>query len=209
MSSLPEPGTWHLEPHFLLHAQRLAARGLGRTCPNPTVGCVIVKDGAIVGAARTADGGRPHAEALALTMAGEKARGATAYVTLEPCAHHGQTPPCAEALIAAADAALPAWRAKTAKERSSILRKWFDLIMANADDLAQLPFAVGLSRSSSRIIKQNLWVSLGVVVVLIPATIFGLGIATAILFHEGSTLVVVANALRLLAYRGKPTTRVT
>ncbi len=101
MSSLPEPGTWHLEPHFLLHAQRLAARGLGRTCPNPTVGCVIVKDGAIVGAARTADGGRPHAEALALTMAGEKARGATAYVTLEPCAHHGQTPPCAEALIAA------------------------------------------------------------------------------------------------------------
>ena len=70
-----------------------------------------------------------------------------------------------------------------------------------ADDLAQLPFAVGLSRTSSRIIKQNLWVSLGVVVLLIPATIFGLGIATAVLFHEGSTLVVVANALRLLAYR--------
>ena len=70
-----------------------------------------------------------------------------------------------------------------------------------ADDLAQLPFAVGLSRSSSRIIKQNLWVSLGVVVLLIPATIFGLGIATAVLFHEGSTLIVVANALRLLAYR--------
>jgi Cd2+/Zn2+-exporting ATPase len=77
-----------------------------------------------------------------------------------------------------------------------------------ADDLAQLPFAVGLSRSSSRIIKQNLWVSLGVVVLLIPATIFGLGIATAVLFHEGSTLVVVANALRLLAYRGKSTARV-
>ena len=73
-----------------------------------------------------------------------------------------------------------------------------------ADDLAQLPFAVGLSRSSSRIIKQNLWVSLGVVVLLIPATIFGLGIATAVLFHEGSTLIVVANALRLLAYKGKP-----
>ena len=72
-----------------------------------------------------------------------------------------------------------------------------------ADDLAQLPFAVGLSRSSSRIIKQNLWVSLGMVVVLIPATIFGLGIATAVLFHEGSTLIVVANALRLLAYKGK------
>ena len=70
-----------------------------------------------------------------------------------------------------------------------------------ADDLAQLPFAVGLSRSSSRIIKQNLWVSLGVVVLLIPATLFGLGIATAVLFHEGSTLIVVANALRLLAYK--------
>ena len=76
-----------------------------------------------------------------------------------------------------------------------------------ADDLAQLPFAVGLSRSSSRIIKQNLWVSLGVVVLLIPATIFGMGIATAVLFHEGSTLVVVANALRLLAYKGRAPAR--
>jgi len=76
-----------------------------------------------------------------------------------------------------------------------------------ADDLAQLPFAVGLSRSSSRIIKQNLWVSLGVVVLLIPATIFGMGIATAVLFHEGSTLVVVANALRLLAYKSRAAAR--
>ena len=70
-----------------------------------------------------------------------------------------------------------------------------------ADDLAQLPFAVGLSRSTSRIIKQNLWVSLGVVAVLIPATIFGLNIGTAVLFHEGSTVIVVINALRLLAYK--------
>ncbi len=69
-----------------------------------------------------------------------------------------------------------------------------------ADDLAQLPFAVGLSRSTGRIIKQNLWVSLGVVAVLIPATIFGLNIGTAVLFHEGSTLLVVVNALRLLAF---------
>lgn len=69
-----------------------------------------------------------------------------------------------------------------------------------ADDLAQLPFAVGLSRQTSRIIKQNLWVSLGVVALLIPATIFGLNIGTAVLFHEGSTLLVVINALRLLAY---------
>lgn len=70
-----------------------------------------------------------------------------------------------------------------------------------ADDLAQLPFAVGLSRGTSRIIKQNLYVSLGVVAVLIPATIFGLNIGTAVLFHEGSTLLVVVNALRLLAYK--------
>lgn len=70
-----------------------------------------------------------------------------------------------------------------------------------ADDLAQLPFAVGLSRNTSRIIKQNLYVSLGVVAVLIPATIFGLKMGTAVVFHEGSTLIVVLNALRLLAYK--------
>ncbi|NHZ65638.1 heavy metal translocating P-type ATPase [Massilia sp. CCM 8694] len=71
-----------------------------------------------------------------------------------------------------------------------------------SDDLGHLPFAVGLSRRTSRIIKQNLWVSLGVVAVLIPATLFGLNIGTAVLFHEGSTLLVVVNALRLLAYQG-------
>ncbi len=70
-----------------------------------------------------------------------------------------------------------------------------------SDDLGQLPFVVGLSRQTSRIIKQNLWVSLGVVAVLIPATIFGLNIGTAVLFHEGSTILVVINALRLLAYQ--------
>jgi len=80
----------------------LAARGLGATWPNPSVGCVIVGQGGhIVGRGRTATGGRPHAEMAALGMAGEAARGATAYVTLEPCSHHGQTPPCADALIAA------------------------------------------------------------------------------------------------------------
>lgn len=82
-------------------ALALARRGLGETAPNPSVGCVIVKDGRVIGRGRTAPGGRPHAETAALAMAGEAARGATAYVTLEPCAHHGQTPPCAEALIAA------------------------------------------------------------------------------------------------------------
>lgn len=73
-----------------------------------------------------------------------------------------------------------------------------------SDDLSQLPFAVGLSRRTRQVIKQNLWVSLGVVAVLIPATIFGLNIGTAVLFHEGSTLLVVINALRLLAYPGMP-----
>jgi len=80
-------------------ALSLGRRGLGRTWPNPSVGCVIVRDGVIVGRGWTADGGRPHAETRALAQAGARARGATAYVTLEPCSHYGQTPPCAQALI--------------------------------------------------------------------------------------------------------------
>ena len=83
------------------HALALAARGLGRTWPNPAVGCVIVKEGRVIGRGWTQPGGRPHAERMALDQAGHGARGATAYVTLEPCAHHGRTPPCAEALVAA------------------------------------------------------------------------------------------------------------
>ncbi|MBV9755825.1 MAG: bifunctional diaminohydroxyphosphoribosylaminopyrimidine deaminase/5-amino-6-(5-phosphoribosylamino)uracil reductase RibD [Alphaproteobacteria bacterium] len=82
-------------------ALTLARRGTGNTWPNPEVGCVLVKDGRVVGRAVTAAGGRPHAETLALAMAGEAARGAIAYVTLEPCCHHGRTAPCTEALIAA------------------------------------------------------------------------------------------------------------
>ncbi|HXJ01016.1 MAG TPA: bifunctional diaminohydroxyphosphoribosylaminopyrimidine deaminase/5-amino-6-(5-phosphoribosylamino)uracil reductase RibD [Micropepsaceae bacterium] len=84
------------------HALRLAERGLGDVAPNPSVGCVIVsRDGRVVGRGWTQTGGRPHAETVALAQAGEQARGACVYVTLEPCAHHGQTPPCANALIAA------------------------------------------------------------------------------------------------------------
>ena len=79
----------------------LARRGLGSVWPNPAVGCVLVKEGRVVGRGWTQPGGRPHAETEALAMAGEAARGATAYVTLEPCSHHGKTPPCAEALIQA------------------------------------------------------------------------------------------------------------
>ncbi|MEW5727329.1 MAG: bifunctional diaminohydroxyphosphoribosylaminopyrimidine deaminase/5-amino-6-(5-phosphoribosylamino)uracil reductase RibD, partial [Pseudomonadota bacterium] len=82
-------------------ALALARRGLGTVWPNPAVGCVLVRDGLVVGRGWTQPGGRPHAETEALAMAGEAARGATAYVTLEPCSHHGRTPPCAEALIAA------------------------------------------------------------------------------------------------------------
>ncbi|MBV8400418.1 MAG: bifunctional diaminohydroxyphosphoribosylaminopyrimidine deaminase/5-amino-6-(5-phosphoribosylamino)uracil reductase RibD [Acetobacteraceae bacterium] len=82
-------------------ALSLARRGVGNTSPNPSVGCVVVKEGRVVGRAVTAPGGRPHAETIALEMAGEAARGATVYVTLEPCCHWGQTPPCTEALIAA------------------------------------------------------------------------------------------------------------
>jgi len=84
------------------HAFVLARRALGQVAPNPAVGCVIVsREGWVVGRGWTASGGRPHAEAVALKQAGEAAAGATAYVTLEPCAHQGQTAPCAEALIRA------------------------------------------------------------------------------------------------------------
>ncbi len=82
-------------------ALALARRSLGRTWPNPSVGCVIVKDGHVVGRGRTQDGGRPHAEVDALDQAGAAARGATVYVTLEPCSHFGKSPPCADALIKA------------------------------------------------------------------------------------------------------------
>ena len=81
-------------------ALRLAQRGLGRVWPNPAVGCVIVDAaGQTVGRGWTQDGGRPHGETQALARAGGLARGSTAYVSLEPCAHHGQTGPCAQALI--------------------------------------------------------------------------------------------------------------
>lgn len=83
----------------MLAALGLAARGLGRVAPNPAVGCILVKDGRVIGRGWTQPGGRPHAETEALRRARGHAAGSTAFVTLEPCSHHGQTPPCAEALI--------------------------------------------------------------------------------------------------------------
>jgi diaminohydroxyphosphoribosylaminopyrimidine deaminase/5-amino-6-(5-phosphoribosylamino)uracil reductase len=86
---------------FMQLALTLGRRGQGRTWPNPAVGAVVVKDGVIVGRGWTQPGGRPHAEPEALMRAGEAARGATLYVTLEPCSHFGKSPPCADAIIAA------------------------------------------------------------------------------------------------------------
>jgi diaminohydroxyphosphoribosylaminopyrimidine deaminase/5-amino-6-(5-phosphoribosylamino)uracil reductase len=85
----------------MLRALALAAAVAGTTSPNPAVGSVLVKDGLLVGEGATAPPGGPHAEVLALRQAGERARGATLYVTLEPCSHHGRTPPCAQALLEA------------------------------------------------------------------------------------------------------------
>ncbi len=83
----------------MLAALALAARGLGRVAPNPAVGCILVKGGRVIGRGWTQPSGRPHAETEAVRRSSSQAAGSTAYVTLEPCAHHGQTPPCAEALI--------------------------------------------------------------------------------------------------------------
>lgn len=85
----------------MAHALQLAARGLHTTSPNPRVGCVLVRDGQVVGEGWHERAGEPHAEVHTLRQAGEAARGATAYVTLEPCSHYGRTPPCAEALVKA------------------------------------------------------------------------------------------------------------
>jgi diaminohydroxyphosphoribosylaminopyrimidine deaminase/5-amino-6-(5-phosphoribosylamino)uracil reductase len=91
----------HADEKYMARAFELARLGRFTTTPNPNVGCVIVRDGEIVGEGYHIKAGGPHAEVHALRMAGEKAKGATAYVTLEPCSHHGRTPPCADALIAA------------------------------------------------------------------------------------------------------------
>ena len=98
----PAASLQHLrDVSFMREALKLAQSRLGLTTPNPAVGCVIVQNNKIVGRGVTGAGGRPHGETVALASAGKRARGATAYVSLEPCAHTGQTPPCARALVAA------------------------------------------------------------------------------------------------------------
>jgi diaminohydroxyphosphoribosylaminopyrimidine deaminase/5-amino-6-(5-phosphoribosylamino)uracil reductase len=99
MAGSPHDGRF-IDERFMAAAIRLSRWHTGQTSTNPSVGCLVVRDGVIVGRGVTAPGGRPHAEPQALAEAGELARGATVYVTLEPCSHHGRTPPCAEALIA-------------------------------------------------------------------------------------------------------------
>ena len=90
-----------LDQEWLLHAASLAGRGWGRVHPNPMVGCVLTRDGERVGEGWHEEYGGPHAEVNAIRSAGDAARGATAYVSLEPCSHHGQTPPCSESLLKA------------------------------------------------------------------------------------------------------------
>ncbi|WP_397451165.1 bifunctional diaminohydroxyphosphoribosylaminopyrimidine deaminase/5-amino-6-(5-phosphoribosylamino)uracil reductase RibD [Pseudomonas sp. NA-150] len=97
--TLPSAEQSVLDLHYMGRALELARKGIYTAHPNPRVGCVIVRDGEIVGEGWHVRAGEPHAEVHALRQAGDKAQGATAYVTLEPCSHHGRTPPCADALV--------------------------------------------------------------------------------------------------------------
>ena len=101
MNTSPEPKKESEDEQLMALAFTIGRRGLGRTWPNPAVGAVVAKDGLILGRGWTQQGGRPHAESEALARAGATARGATLYVTLEPCAHEGRTPPCTDTIDAA------------------------------------------------------------------------------------------------------------
>jgi diaminohydroxyphosphoribosylaminopyrimidine deaminase/5-amino-6-(5-phosphoribosylamino)uracil reductase len=101
MSAPPQAGRAAEDERWMAAALRYGRRGMGLAAPNPAVGALILRDGVVVGRGATAPGGRPHAERIAIDEAGEAARGATLYVTLEPCSHFGATPPCAEAIVAA------------------------------------------------------------------------------------------------------------
>ena len=98
---MPRMSVTSADHAFMSRALQLAQRGLYTTTPNPRVGCVVVRDGQIVGEGWHERAGEAHAEVMALRAAGDQARGATVYVSLEPCSHHGRTPPCADALVSA------------------------------------------------------------------------------------------------------------
>jgi diaminohydroxyphosphoribosylaminopyrimidine deaminase / 5-amino-6-(5-phosphoribosylamino)uracil reductase len=145
----------------MARALQLAARGLFTTSPNPRVGCVIVKDDQVVGEGWHQRAGTPHAEIHALRQAGDAARGATVYVTLEPCSHHGRTPPCAEALVT------PAWRAWW--RRCATPTRWSAGGGIDMLTLAGIEAEVGLMEAEaralnpgfiSRMTRQRPWVRL-------------------------------------------------
>ena len=108
---------------FMRRALALAERGWGQTAPNPMVGAVVVRDGDVVGEGWHARYGDAHAEVEALRAAGERARGATIYVTLEPCNHHGKTPPCTDAIVAAGIARVVVAAARSASRRRRAARR--------------------------------------------------------------------------------------
>ncbi len=145
----------------MARALRLAERGLYTTTPNPRVGCVIVREGRVVGEGWHARAGGPHAEVIALAQAGEAARGATVYVTLEPCSHHGRTPPCANALI---DAGVGRVVAAMRDPYPQVAGRGIELLT-----LAGIPTAVGLMQAEaeelnlgfiSRVTRGRPWVRL-------------------------------------------------
>ena len=131
---------------YMKRAIALARRGLGRTSPNPAVGCVIVRDGAIVGEGWHKKAGGPHAEVHALCQAGEAAKNADVYVTLEPCAHYGKTPPCAEALI---DAGVKRVFAAMVDPNPKVKGKGVDALRA-----AGIEVVTGLMETESRLLNE-------------------------------------------------------
>lgn len=143
-----------LDRRFTAAAIRMGAGALGTTWPNPAVGAILVKDGRVVGRGRTARGGRPHAETLALAMAGDAARGATLYVSLEPCAHHGKTPPCADAV---AEAGVTRVVAPMADPNPEVAGRGFDRLRAAGIEVVSGVMADVGHRANAGHMKRAEW----------------------------------------------------
>ena len=180
------------ETGYMRTALRLARRGMGNTWPNPSVGCVLVRAGHIVGRGWTQPGGRPHAETQALLQAGEAARGADVYVTLEPCSHYGKTPPCASALI---NAGVRRVVAAIADPDERVSGRGFALLRdAGIDVSVGLCAEEALSVNAGYLLRQNTgrpWVTLKV-----AATLDG-KIAT----RSGESQWITGAAARLFVHR--------